>query len=503
MKVLVTGGTGVIGNGLLPALLGAGHQVRLLTRHAEADAREWPEGVEAREADVADPGSLHGAADGCDAVVHVTGIVKEAPPDVTFARVNVEGTRNVIAEAERAGVPRFVFVSSLGADRGRSDYHRSKRLAEDLVRAYRGTWLVVRPGNVYGPGDDVISLLLKMVRSLPVMPVLDDGGQRFQPIWHEDLGQALLQAVERDDLANQTLEVAGAEITTMTDLLDRLALLTGRNPARVPVPSLLAGLGVRIAENLPFTDTLARVTGIEFPIDEARLTMLREENFIRDPEPNALVTVFGITPLPLDEGLKRLAVSIPEQLPEEGVGRLQRKRFWAVIQGSRHSAPELMRIFRREALDLLPIAFLTDQGAPREIDAHETLTLRLPYRGDTQVRVEEATDHHVTFATVGGHPLAGIVRFITEPHGEDIRFTVEIYARAATLFDWLAMRVGGQSMQRSTWEQAVARVVERSGGAAPEGVQEDRFTFDDENAEDVEAWIKDLVVRRKREEHAS
>src|SRR5690606_26959727 len=140
------------------------------------------------------------------------------------------------------------------------------RLAEDLVRAYRGTWLIVRPGNVYGPGDDVISLLLKMVRSLPVMPVLDDGGQRFQPIWHADLGQALLQAVERDDLANQTLEVAGAEITTMTDLLDRLALLTGRNPARVPVPSLLAGLGVRIAENLPFTDTLARVTGIEFPI---------------------------------------------------------------------------------------------------------------------------------------------------------------------------------------------------------------------------------------------
>src|SRR5690606_11950755 len=152
MKVLVTGGTGVIGNGLLPALLGAGHQVRLLTRHAEADAREWPEGVEAREADVADPGSLHGAADGCDAVVHVTGIVKEAPPDVTFARVNVEGTRNVIAEAERAGVPRFVFVSSLGADRGRSDYHRSKRLAEDRGRACRSTGLVVRPGCVYGPG---------------------------------------------------------------------------------------------------------------------------------------------------------------------------------------------------------------------------------------------------------------------------------------------------------------------------------------------------------------
>jgi uncharacterized protein YbjT (DUF2867 family) len=503
MKILVTGGSGVIGRGLLPALLQAGHQVRLLTRHADDDARAWPDGVEARTADVADAASLTGAADGCGAVIHVTGIVKESPPDVTFARVNVEGTRHLVEAAERAGVPRFLFVSSLGADEGRSDYHRSKRLAEDVVRQFNGAWLILRPGNVYGPGDEVVSMLLKLYRTLPALPVPGDGGQRFQPIWYEDLGRALAAAVDRSDLSGQVLDVAGAEVTTLNDLLDRLGRVTGRTPTRVPVPSFLAALGVKIAEQLPFTDLLARLTGLDLPVDTSRLTMLEEENFIRDPAGNALTGTLGLTPTPLDEGLRRLTDEIPEQLPEEGVGPLRRKRFWAIIEGSTYTAPELIEIFRRECAELMPVAFVFEPGSARAADAGATLTLRLPVRGDVQVRIAEATDHHVTFATVGGHPLAGIVRFIADPHaGGDVRFTVEVYARAATLLDWLLMQVGGNALQQSNWEQTVARVVARSGGTAPEGVQHDEITFEAANAAEIESWISDLVMNRKREEHA-
>ena len=84
MKVLVTGGTGVIGAGLIPALLRAGHTVRLLSRGAERDARRWPEGVEPFAADVSEAASLKRAAEGCGAVVHITGVVREWPPCVTF-----------------------------------------------------------------------------------------------------------------------------------------------------------------------------------------------------------------------------------------------------------------------------------------------------------------------------------------------------------------------------------------------------------------------------------
>jgi nucleoside-diphosphate-sugar epimerase len=151
MRILVTGGTGVVGTGTVTELLRRGHTVVLVSRHAGADAQQWPPGVVARVCDVTDAPRLHGAADGCDVVLHMAGIVAESPPDSTFEKVNVQGTKNLLIEAERAGVKRFVFVSSLGAENGESGYHRSKREAELAVRGFRGAWTICRPGNVCGP----------------------------------------------------------------------------------------------------------------------------------------------------------------------------------------------------------------------------------------------------------------------------------------------------------------------------------------------------------------
>src|SRR5215212_11986706 len=227
MKVLVTGGTGVIGEGVIPELVARGHDVRLLSRHADDDAKQW-EGVEPFTGNVAEALTLSGAADGCDAVLHIAGIAEEKPPELTFAKVNVEGTRNITEEAKRANVRRFVFVSSLGADAGTSDYQKSKLAAEEIVRRSGLDWTIVRPGSVYGPGDDVISTILKMVRALQAVPVIDDGEQEFQPIWHEDLAKVLATTVERNDLQSQSLDAAGPETTTMNDLLRRFAAITGR-----------------------------------------------------------------------------------------------------------------------------------------------------------------------------------------------------------------------------------------------------------------------------------
>ena len=113
MKVLVTGGTGVVGKAAVDCLLHAGHTVRLLSRHADADARQWKAGVEPHTGDVGSESAILGAADGCDAVLHVAGIVSESPPDVTFQTVNVDGTRRLCREAVPVGVMRLIFGSSL------------------------------------------------------------------------------------------------------------------------------------------------------------------------------------------------------------------------------------------------------------------------------------------------------------------------------------------------------------------------------------------------------
>src|SRR5690606_23993107 len=111
MKILVTGGTGVVGAAAIPELLRAGHTVRLLSRHADDDTPAFPEGVEPFRADVNEPLQLVGAAEGCEVVLHIAGIVEERPPEITFQSANVAGTQHLLDAAAQAGRPRFIFLS--------------------------------------------------------------------------------------------------------------------------------------------------------------------------------------------------------------------------------------------------------------------------------------------------------------------------------------------------------------------------------------------------------
>lgn len=473
MNILVTGGTGVVGAAAVRALIAAGHHVRLFSRHAREDAARWRGEVEVRTGSVAVAEEVHGVAEGCDAVLHIAGIAEERPPEITFDRINVEGTRLLVAEAERAGVRRFVDVSSLGADTGASPYHASKLQAEEIVRGFRGSWLICRPGNVYGPGDEVISFLLQIVRGSPVAPLVNLGDQPFQPLWAEDLGAALAVAVEREDLSGRVLLLAGPETTTMQDLLDRLARLTGRRPVQLPVPAPLASLGARVAS----------VLGLRVPFDDNKLTMLVEGNLIPPGEVNALTDVLAIHPTPLDVGLAQLANSQPEQI--EGTGHLIRRRFRARLEGVPRYPRELFQEFRQRFFELAPELTLRPAGEPVEHpplpELGATLTLDLPLRGHVQVRVVEVTSTSMTFATLAGHPLAGAntFRFNGIP-GHDLHFEVETCDRAATPIDHLAMHTVGLLMKRWTWVKLVERTAKAFGSPEPIDVQTEEETLEGE-----------------------
>lgn len=495
MRVLVTGGTGVVGKSAVDHLLERGHTVRLLSRHAEEDSRQWAAGVEPYNGNVGDADGVRGSANGCDVVLHVAGIVAESPPEVTFEAVNVEGTRRMVEEARRAGVRRFVYVSSLGADRGSSAYHRSKKAAEDVVRAeFPGDWLVLRPGNVYGPGDEVISLMLKMVRTLPAVPVIGAGDHPFQPVWVDDLGEAIARAVEGEGGSGATLELAGTETTHMNGLLDQLAEITGKSPVRIPIPEWMAQMGTGAASAL----------GVDLPVNASQITMLLEGNLIPEGGANALTGVFGIRPTPLREGLRRLADALPEMLPSEGVGRLHRERFWADIQGSKLSPEEILKLVQNQFQVLTPDTLLdtdAEPETPSTLEVGQTLTLAVPLRGNVQVRVQEASPRAITSVTIEGHFFAGVIRFMTEePAPGVVRFEVRAYTRASNQLDRLAIRTVGKVAQAATWTTVVQGVVDRSGGVAPDGVQVEDVVVSREEAEAVERWTEGLVMRRRREE---
>lgn len=495
MKILVTGGTGVVGTGTVTALLRRGHNVVLMSRHADDEVRQWPSGVISHQGDVGDAASICGSATGCDAVLHITGIVEEVPPDATFARVNVGGTDNMLREAERAAVRRFVYVSSLGAERGASEYHRSKRAGERLTQGFRGAWTICRPGNVYGPGDEQISVLLRMVRGpSPLVPSIGDGDQPFQPLWWEDAAVALATVVERDDLDGCALDLAGEEVTSQNDLLQRFKEITGREVHSIAVPEAVATLGAK----------LVSLVGWDVGFTDDQLQMLREGNVIAPGTTNALTDVLHITPTPLDAGLRALCVSQPEQLPSDGIGTLKRKRFWADIDDCSCSPEELFRKFTERFNDVTPVFVEAhaEPGATGVIVDGETLTLSLPMRGHVQVRVAGLEERRVILLTLAGHPLAGAVRFLAEERGAAVRFQVEVYDRAANVIDLVAMRTLGDRMQGHTWSHVVEQVVALSGGVARKGVEDDSESLSEDEAAAISRWLEELTMERKRNDNA-
>jgi uncharacterized protein YbjT (DUF2867 family) len=496
MHVLVTGGTGLVGKSSVDQLLERGHTVRLFARNAERDCYLWESGVEAYAGSVGRDEDVHGAAEGCDGILHIVGIVDEVPPDATFDNINVLGTRRIVREAERAGVRRLVYVSSLGADRGRSEYHRSKRAGEEIAKEFAGDWLICRPGNVYGPGDQVISLLLKMVRTLPAIPVIGGGDQPFQPIRAQDLAVALALAVEWEEPAREVLELAGGERVTMNELLDIFELITDRSPTRIPIPESVALAGAALAE----------FVGVEIPINGDQIVMLLEENVIPPERTNALTEVFGVTPVLLTDGLAELADSLPEQLPQEGYGSLHRQRYWADIQECGIPADELFEMICRDFHALTPEGLVevgAEPGTPKSIHEGATLTMAIPLRGNIQVRVEEVEGRTITCVTVEGHHLAGIIRFIVREIGELVRFEVRSYSRASRMLDSVGMAAVGRRLQKATWRGMVEEVVRRAGGYAASGVEEDSSVMTDREAARIERWIEERVITRRREQESS
>lgn len=238
MHVFLTGATGFIGSYVLRALRAAGHTARCLVRDPSHPLAVEGPGVEKVRGDVARSASLTGLVRGCDAVIHLVGIIEERPSaGITFETIHYEGTKHVVDEALDAGVERFVQMSANGARAdGVSSYQSSKWRAEEYVRgAGLKAWTILRPSLVFGapaPGQEefVSRLARTLVRPFPVLPVFGEGRYLMQPISVEEVSAAFVQALTLEAARNKTYCVAGPEAIPYRDLLDRISAGLGEEP---------------------------------------------------------------------------------------------------------------------------------------------------------------------------------------------------------------------------------------------------------------------------------
>lgn len=289
--ILVTGGTGFVGSHLIRLMRKQGLRVRALVRNPEKAKELSDLKVELAPGNIADRNSLDAAATGAERVIHLVGIIQEAP-GATFQGVHVEGTRNLIAAAKKAGVRQFLHQSALGArPAAKSEYHRTKWQAEESVRTSGIPFTILRPSLIYGPGDQFTLRLAEIIRRSPVLPVIGSGRSKVQPISVDDVVSCIVKAVTGDALLNEVCEICGPEQLTYEEVTRAIAETLGIKRPTIHMPLFLMRPLARALET-----ALAKP-----PLTAGQLIMLQEDNVcsVRNS-----CEACGIVPVRFREGLK-------------------------------------------------------------------------------------------------------------------------------------------------------------------------------------------------------
>lgn len=259
LRVLVTGASGHVGGALVPALLAAGHTVRVLTRDADRVAdRPWREDVELTVADAADP---VGTARACADVDVVHWLVHSLDAGPGFAAADRATARVVARAARRAGVSRLVY---LGGPRptgeALSDHLRSREEVGALLLSSGVPTAVLRAAIVVGAGSASFEMLRHVTERLPVLPAPAWVRTRVQPVALRDVVTALVGAAGLPAHVNRAFDVAGPDVMTYAELVQRYAAVAGLGRRRfLPVPvgsPALAALGIDLLT--PVSRELAR-----------------------------------------------------------------------------------------------------------------------------------------------------------------------------------------------------------------------------------------------------
>ena len=283
MAVMVTGATGFLGRRVVQALLERGKDVRCLVRSPGGEEMFDQDSVDVHYGSVTDPASLRAAFYDLDEVVHLVAVIQERG-SATFDRINVAGTRNVLEAAKAAGARRFVHVSAIGAQENPAmRYLHSKWEAEQLVVGSGIPYTILRPSLLFGEGDEFMNALAGLVRTMPIVPVIGNGKNEFQPVSVDDAARCVANAVDNPRLRNGLAEIGGPERLTYDRIVDDVAFTMSAKRWKLHIPVALMRFPVWLTEKL-----LSRP-----PVTKDQLAMLRVPNY---PEADTVEGVFRFSP---------------------------------------------------------------------------------------------------------------------------------------------------------------------------------------------------------------
>jgi NADH dehydrogenase len=240
--VVLTGGSGFLGEHVAQALLERGARLRIASRHPRRAFALRPLAnlgqIQFVPCDVRRPGQVAAALAGADAVVNLVGAF-----DGDLNQLIAGGAETVARAAGDAGAQAMVHVSAIGADAGSaSDYARAKGRSEDAVRSAFSGAAIVRPSVLFGEDDRFVRMFAGLIATFPVVPVFGPHAS-LQPLFVVDAAEAIVAALSDPEAhGGKTFEIGGPEAITMLELHRRIAAAQHRKRRFLEVPDSLSAL---------------------------------------------------------------------------------------------------------------------------------------------------------------------------------------------------------------------------------------------------------------------
>jgi nucleoside-diphosphate-sugar epimerase len=277
-RVFVTGGSGFVGQAVIDELVRRDYPVNALAHRGEVKS---PAGGRVRtvKGDLFDPAALAEGLRGCEAVIHLVGIIAERRSrGVTYQRIHVEGTRRIVDATRVSGVRRYLHMSALGS---RPDavatYHRTKFEAESYVRASSLDWTIFRPSLIHGPRGEFMTMEAGWARGRRApflfMPYFGGGllgrrdGGLIQPVYVRDVARAFADALENPATIGEVYLIGGPDAMSWPQMHHMVSqALTGKQRRARAVPAWYAKA---IARAVP---------GALLPFNRDQVLMSQEDN---------------------------------------------------------------------------------------------------------------------------------------------------------------------------------------------------------------------------------
>jgi uncharacterized protein YbjT (DUF2867 family) len=261
LSLCILGGTGFLGTRLVARLIKDGHAVTVLSRDREQHKHLLVlPGLTLENCDVYEEPQLSERLRGKDVVINLIGILNERGfGGAGFRRAHTELTRTVLQAMRSAGVRRLLQVSALkAAVDAPSHYLRSKGEAEKLIRE-QGTaldWVIFQPSVMFGPGDSFLNRFAGLLASVPFVFPLARPHARFQPVFVDDVVDALLRCLQGDATVHETYQLGGPQIYTLSEIVSLVSKTTGRGRWIMGLPNFagkLQGLVMNLVPGRPFS----------------------------------------------------------------------------------------------------------------------------------------------------------------------------------------------------------------------------------------------------------